>query len=308
MGTEVFPDADLKIFLTASPEVRAQRRHRELLQKFPDISMTEQDVLQDIKERDVADTTRTISPLKQACDAVLIDTSHMTIQQVVDKIVHLKPKRKFPKMGFFYRIIYGLAKFFFKTIYRLKVYGLEHFPPGAAIVAANHASFYDPAVLSIACPEEVHFLARSTLFQVPGFNWLIRALNAHPVSRDASDTQTFRLLIDLLAQGKKVILFPEGKRSEDGRLLRLERGLSFLVQKGRCRVIPAYIAGTFDAWPRHRKFPRLFGGMKVAFGTPIEWDETEDKKAAQERITARTQEAIRNLKEWVEMGAVGTPP
>lgn len=308
MGTVVFPDADLKIFLTAKPKVRAERRYRELLQKFPDLSMTPEEILKEIEERDKTDSTRAISPLMQAPDAILIDTSNLTAHEVIEKIVRLKPKRRFPKMKLSYKIVYSLARFFFKTCFRLRIYGLEHFRPGAAVIAANHSSFYDPPVLSISCPEEVHFLARGSLFDIPILGRLIRVLNSHPVARGASDTQTFKEMLKLLSEGKKLILFPEGKRSLQGELQPLERGLGFLIQKAQCQVIPAYIQGSYEAWPRGRKFPKLFGKMTVVFGSPIEWEENLEKKAAQERITRQTETAIRNLKAWLETGANGIPP
>ncbi|MDE3048201.1 MAG: 1-acyl-sn-glycerol-3-phosphate acyltransferase, partial [Verrucomicrobiota bacterium] len=137
---------------------------------------------------------------------------------------------------------------------------------------------------------------------------LIQGLNAHPVSRGVSDAAIFRDMIALLQQGKKLLLFPEGKRSATGELLPLERGLAFLVHKAECCVIPAYIQGAYQAWPRGRKFPKLFGKITVVFGSAIEWENGPDKKAMQARITDLTQEAIRNLKEWLESGARGSPP
>jgi cytidylate kinase len=87
IGTVVMPDADVKIYLTASSEVRARRRVLELEAKGekPDF----EEVKKDIEERDHRDMTREISPLKQADDAVLVDTSDMTIEQVVVKICSL---------------------------------------------------------------------------------------------------------------------------------------------------------------------------------------------------------------------------
>ena len=87
IGTVVMPDADVKIYLTASSEVRARRRVLELEAKGekPDF----EEIKKDIEERDHRDMTREISPLKQADDAVLVDTSDMTIEQVVDKICRL---------------------------------------------------------------------------------------------------------------------------------------------------------------------------------------------------------------------------
>ena len=90
LGTVVFPQADLKIFLTARPEVRARRRYEELVQKGTDPRKLRFDeVLQDINRRDAFDSSRAVSPLKPAADSVTIDTSDLTIQQVVDQIVAL---------------------------------------------------------------------------------------------------------------------------------------------------------------------------------------------------------------------------
>lgn len=85
IGTVVLPDADLKIFLTASPEARADRRYAELKDK-PDAPAYEQ-VLADIIKRDHDDSTRAIAPLKQADDAVLCDTTKLSLEESVDKII-----------------------------------------------------------------------------------------------------------------------------------------------------------------------------------------------------------------------------
>jgi CMP/dCMP kinase len=87
MGTVVFPDATLKVFLTASAEERANRRYKQLIAKGIDVILC--DLLRDIQARDERDTTRAASPLRPARDAILIDTTHMSIDQVVEKILDL---------------------------------------------------------------------------------------------------------------------------------------------------------------------------------------------------------------------------
>ncbi len=315
MGTVVFPDAELKIFLTAKPAVRAERRYRELLLKFPDLgdSLSPKQILHEIEQRDHSDETRAVSPLRQAKDAVLIDTSELSADEVIDKIAKLHAhcgSRRFEPMRFSYRCVYLSVRAFFKLFYGLRIHGLSHFRSGAAIIAANHASFFDPPVISISCPQEVHFLARDSLFRIPILGRIIRGLNSHPVARGSSDAQTFRQLIQLLQKGKKVILFPEGKRCYDGELQPLEKGLSFLVYKARCGILPVYVDGTFEAWKRGAKFFRLFGKITCVFGSPIEWEEFDglEKREAMKRITARTEEAMRSLKEWLKNGAIGDPP
>lgn len=87
IGTCVLPNADVKIFLTASVETRAKRRYEELMAKGVPCNLDE--IESDIRERDYRDMTREIAPLKQAEDAVKVDSSYMTIPEVVDKIVEL---------------------------------------------------------------------------------------------------------------------------------------------------------------------------------------------------------------------------
>jgi len=79
IGTTVFPDAELKIFVTASPEIRAQRRYAELKTKGQEVCFEE--ILANVKERDYIDQNRAISPLRMADDAILLDNSNLTIEQ-----------------------------------------------------------------------------------------------------------------------------------------------------------------------------------------------------------------------------------
>ena len=88
MGTVVFPLAPLKVFLTASEEVRAKRRYDELISRGQG-GVIFDSVLEDIKARDRSDRERACSPLVEASDSILVDSSSMTVDQVVDRIVHL---------------------------------------------------------------------------------------------------------------------------------------------------------------------------------------------------------------------------
>lgn len=96
MGTVVFPNAQIKIFLTGRPEVRAKRRFDELRQKFPKDTenLTLEQALDDINRRDNFDMTRENSPLRQAPDALVIDTSDLTIDEIVFKILEFKDTMK----------------------------------------------------------------------------------------------------------------------------------------------------------------------------------------------------------------------
>jgi len=87
MGTVVFPDAVLKVFVTATPEERARRRHKQLIEKG--ISITMESLLREIQDRDTRDARRAAAPLKAAVDAVILDTTRMTIAAAIDSVLGL---------------------------------------------------------------------------------------------------------------------------------------------------------------------------------------------------------------------------
>jgi cytidylate kinase len=91
MGTVIFPDATAKVFLTASAEERARRRHNQLKEKG--VSVTFDGLLREILSRDARDAQRTVAPLKPAEDAVLSDTTGLSIDEVVDRVLALVPAR-----------------------------------------------------------------------------------------------------------------------------------------------------------------------------------------------------------------------
>jgi cytidylate kinase len=91
MGTVVFPSADLKVFLTASPDERALRRYKQLKDKGSDVSLAA--LSREIAERDLRDSTRAVSPLKSASDAEVIDSTGLSIEGVVDRVLALGRSR-----------------------------------------------------------------------------------------------------------------------------------------------------------------------------------------------------------------------
>lgn len=95
IGTVVFPKAELKLFLTADIQVRAYRRQQELLAHDELVDL--QDIVQNLQKRDHIDSTRKESPLRQAYDAILLDTSHITIEEEVDEVVRLAMAKIFLK-------------------------------------------------------------------------------------------------------------------------------------------------------------------------------------------------------------------
>jgi 1-acyl-sn-glycerol-3-phosphate acyltransferase len=214
------------------------------------------------------------------------------------------------KGNWLYRSVLFLAYCFYKLFYRHKVYGASHFCAGGAIIGSNHVSYLDPPALAISSPEQLHFLAKESLFKIPLFGALIRALNSHPVTGSPGDIAVMRLICQLLSEGKKVLLFPEGKRNDRDELDALKSGIAMLVARSNTAVIPAYVDGTFSIWNCKRRFPKFWGRTAVVFGTPLHWSDFAhlEKRAAQEQFTLQLASSINGLREWYKAGAQGLPP
>lgn len=213
-------------------------------------------------------------------------------------------------MKLIYLCARSLAKLIFLTAYGLKVYGLEHFFRGAAIIAPNHTSYYDPPLIGAAWPEETFFLARKSLFNKFFLGFLIRNLNAYPVTGTAGDLSSIKLICNLLKEDKKVVIFPEGIRSFNGQMTTIKSGIGMLAMKCECPIIPVYIDGCYEAWNRSRRFPRMWGNIACVFGSPISSTRflQLDKKTAQEEMAKEVKRSIEALKTWYKNGAKGTPP
>lgn len=91
IGTVVFPDAELKLFMTADPDVRVKRRYEELIEKNPNTAI--EDVMHNLQLRDYMDTNREESPLKQAADAIVLDNTHLNRQQQLKQVLHWVAER-----------------------------------------------------------------------------------------------------------------------------------------------------------------------------------------------------------------------
>lgn len=210
----------------------------------------------------------------------------------------------------FYWIIKTFFKFFFKLFYHHKVYGTSLIPPGAAIIAPNHCSFFDPPIISGSLTEEGYFLARSSLFNNTFLKLIIENLNAYPVAGSAQDLNSFKIVSKLLKEKKKVVVFPEGIRSYDGTLGEIKTGVAMLALRADCPIIPVYIHGAFDVWPRQQRYFNFRGKTACVFGHPLypTFDSSLTKKQQQEFLTQQLKESLIALKNWYIEGAKGDPP
>ncbi len=203
-------------------------------------------------------------------------------------------------------ILYSFTKiifqFVFKLFYRHEAYGIENLVSGPAIIAPNHLSFLDPPLVGASCPEPVAFLAKRSLFTIPVLGWFIRQLNAYPVSGKIKDIASIKMILKILENKQKVVIFPEGLRSCDGKLAHIKPGICMLAQRANTPIIPAYIEGTYKIWKRGRKFPKLRGRTTCIFGKPIYPKDFEmySKKEAQEKMAQEIKLGIEKIKSQMQ--------
>ena len=154
-------------------------------------------------------------------------------------------------------------------LFDLQLRGIHNVPvTGGALLISNHQSYIDPILLAVQLPRMVSFMARSNLFDNQYFGWLIRGLNAFPVRRGESDISALKEALRRLAAGDVLTMFPEGTRTHDGEIGRIQPGIAMLVRRARVPVVPAVINGSFQAWPRGQKLPHPHP-IRVMYGPPM---------------------------------------
>jgi 1-acyl-sn-glycerol-3-phosphate acyltransferase len=171
-------------------------------------------------------------------------------------------------------IVYNVAKTLFRIIcsvfFDLKAYGVRNVPKtGGVLLVSNHQSYLDPVLLGVQVLRPISYLAKSELFANPVFGWLIRQCNAFPVRQGAGDIGAVKETILRLQEGGALNIFPEGSRSEDGKLQPIERGASLVIRRAKVPVVPVVIQGSFRAWPKGRK---IFRGtpIRLLYGPPMQ--------------------------------------
>ena len=178
-------------------------------------------------------------------------------------------------MTFLGTAFYYVVKFFFRVLFaiynRLEVRGVDNIPVGGqVIVASNHASNVDPPLIGGAFPGRLRYLAKESLFHVPLLGFFVRALGAIPVTREDSQRAgtVIKLMLARLKKGESILIFPEGTRSEGGRLKPLEGGVALLSVASGVPVLPVYIGGSHKVCPRGKLIPRPVK-LTVTFSSPI---------------------------------------
>ena len=186
----------------------------------------------------------------------------------------------------------------FRTIFGLKIVGAEKLiTEGSVLVASNHQSFLDPPLIGNLYQTEMVFLARKTLF-VGFFKWLYPQWNAIPVDQDRPDMGSLKTIIRKLKDGERVLVFPEGERTLDGKIGSAAPGIGLIAVKSGAVIQPVRISGAREALPRGSGRIR-FSRITVTVGDPIrltlEESQAKDGKESYDRIAKKIMAAIEAL-------------
>jgi 1-acyl-sn-glycerol-3-phosphate acyltransferase len=143
------------------------------------------------------------------------------------------------------------------TYFRGRVYGAEHMPQqGGVIVVANHASDFDPPLVSNCVCRPVSYMAKEELFRVPVLSQAIRLYGAYPVKRGSADRSAIRAALTQLQHGWAVGIFLQGTRTADARIPDPKLGAALLAAKAQVPLLPVSLWGTQAIISKGGKFPR----------------------------------------------------
>jgi len=212
-----------------------------------------------------------------------------------------------PEPGFFARsgwyAFNALDRLVIRSLFGLRVEGTGHLPQrGPYVLCPNHTSYLDPLALDAALPwpvlRQVYWAGAADILFTSGwrraFSRTVRVLQVDPVLGIRAG---LALSATILRRGNVLVWFPEGWRSQDGNLQPFLPGIGALMLRSPAPVIPVYISGAFDAWPRDRRFPRLHP-LTVRFGSPLDpkqWQGLAAGGEAEEQIALSIKNAVAAL-------------
>jgi cytidylate kinase len=276
IGTVILPDAELKIYLDASAEARAQRRHAEIVARGEEADYRE--ILAAMKERDRIDSTRALAPLRPAADAVIVDSTHLSIEQVVDRAIELAASRDSagagPTVGFPWsvRLFRSIARPFFRLLFHIlcsiRIEGRQNVPrAGGYLVSSNHLSIIDPPFIVAFWPRPLETAGAVEILDRPFQGQLMRWYGGIPVHRGAADRKLLDELVRRLRAGYPVMMDPEGRRSHAAGMQDARPGVAYLAARAGVPVVPVGITGAEAATAAWRRYRR--GRLTMKIGKPF---------------------------------------
>ena len=279
IGTVILPNAEVKIFLTASPEARAKRRYEELVSKG--VEITYEQVYSEMVERDNNDATRSVAPCIPAADAIILDNSNFDPLETASEVVRIikEKQSEFDQTKVtnddvcygkgneetFYMKAHKILAPFFRCIMRLEPCGLENIPEnGGILFCSNHIGAVDVISIAACTKRQISFVAKKELFSIPILGKLITALGAIKIDRGGNDIGAIKASVSAAKAGGAVAIFPQGHRYPgiNPATTPKRNGAALIAYRSRCDVIPVCLQMDNGKYGIFRK-------VKVIFGKPI---------------------------------------
>jgi 1-acyl-sn-glycerol-3-phosphate acyltransferase len=169
-----------------------------------------------------------------------------------------------------YRFMRLFVVGYVRLVYRVRVIGREHVPPGGPyVIAPTHRSMLDIPLVGAITTRRIRFMGKESLFRVPVLGAIFSALGGYAVARDGSDFGPVRESLKMLAAGEPVVVYPEGTRQDGPEIAPLQPGAVYLALKANVPIVPVGIAGAEETF-RHPKGRFWgFGRIVVVVGEPI---------------------------------------
>ncbi len=295
IGTVILPNADLKIFLFASPEARAKRRYDELIKKGSDVTF--ESVLLEMNERDKNDSTRQAAPCVPAEDAILLDNSNLDLEGTADTIISLLEKKKeVIRAARRYRAWWNVLAAPVRFLFGVRAKGKENIPShDGLLICSNHLGMRDPVLIASVYPRQIRFLAKKELFSVPVIRSIVTTWGAIRLDRSTTDMGALKRAEDCIKLGQAVSVFPQGHRNPSVPVstTTFKRGAAFIAAHATCPVLPVYIE------TKKQKYG-LFRRVNIHFGEVIPYETLIADGDGYDQITKKIFDAIVALEEKVK--------
>lgn len=180
-------------------------------------------------------------------------------------------------------IFKGIFLFIFRVCWLLKIQGRDYLPlQGPYVLCPNHASYLDGFAVFSSLPlciaTDIFFLGYSDILEHPLVRWTIKPARFIPIDPNTNLIKALQAISFVLSQKKIVCIFPEGRRSVDENIGEFKKGVGILIKELNIPVVPVYIKGSHQSWPRGNRLPRFFP-LKVIFGRPLLAKELLERKA-----------------------------
>lgn len=196
-------------------------------------------------------------------------------------------------MDRFYHVIYAVVWPFFNLFHPVRAVGREHIPEGAALICPNHTKASDPFFVVFAFKRKhvMRAMAKAEVMRVPVIGWLLGKAGVFGVNRGAADINAVKTALRFLKEGRKLLMFPEGTRVEEGENVEAKTGAAMFAVRTGAPIIPVYIPAK----------KRWFRPTTVVIGQPF-YPKVADRKGTSEEYRAIADDLMARIHALEEAG------